>query len=249
MKIYIKSAIMNISDEDGETRMDIARTSSDPEVLSDLVAMDPRHTDTDVYRSIIIALSNPNLSLEDMYKYANASWDYKCELAKNPNLPDELLQKLAHDEDIDVQQNCLWNPNLPDADAERIVNSIKPDHLTWLANYGGNNPYMLIRIGTYSTDRRALSAVADNPATPIDTLYLLGTSDEQWVLQSLGTNPSTPIDLLEQLLQHHDQYIRAWAIGSPNITVEMLQPLLNDKSKYVRETAERRLYEIEHFGA
>lgn len=107
MKRYIRSAIVNLDDEDIPTQHEIAKTTNRATVLSQLA----RHEEWYVRQEVA---SNPSTSASVLAVLAD---DYdssvRNSVARNPNTPADILRKLSEDSSGSVRANIGSNPNTP----------------------------------------------------------------------------------------------------------------------------------------
>ena len=231
MKRYIKSVITSIQDEDPETLKEIAETTTDPAILSEILYSDD-------YTATIIALSNPNLSISDMYAHADADWDYRAALAENPNLPDDLIQKLFNDTDSDVYDRLLWNPKLSDTEVQQLLTKVSDDYTRQITLFDDTKPIILDRLGKYSTDSATLRNIARNPNISSEILDRLSKSNDINVRCTVATNDNLSQETIQYMMTDSSPYVRECLAANPNISTEDLRVLAHDESARVRRRAE-----------
>ena len=107
MKRYIKSAVVDVHNEDMYDRCAIASAHTDPAVLESL--KDDRRPE------VIKALcSNPNLPLSIIEEFARArDYEKRRGIASNPSTPVDILDSLKNDPCDYVQVDLVRNPNTP----------------------------------------------------------------------------------------------------------------------------------------
>ena len=156
MKRYVKAAVSDLLDEDPEVIREIARTSSDTELL----------------QKIFEHYGNPK-----DYEYF-----YCLDLAQNENTPKDILTKLAD----------------------------------------------------FRYDTMIRAAVAENPNTPVKTLYGLTKYSYTDILRGLAKNVNAPQDLLSKLSKDLDVWVCAHVAGNPNTSREDLVALSKHSDPSVR---------------
>ena len=133
MKRYIKSNIVDVSDESPELKRSIAADpNTRPSVLAQLandidwavkwkVAYNPNTPaealvklmtipDTDIQVGVA---SNPNTPVEVLEENWDRCTDVACAIAKNPNTPEEVLDKMVGLYNKPIALSLMENPNLP----------------------------------------------------------------------------------------------------------------------------------------
>lgn len=236
MKRYIKSAVQPISDMDREVRRELAEESDNSDILSELVRGDD-------YDALILALKNPNLSIADMYTFAEYDWDYRMALAENPNLPDELLYKLLNDEDEDVYKHFLWNPRLPESEVERLVEKLSPDYTQHITIFDETKPIVLERLSKYCTDGDTLENIARNPHVSPEILDRLSYSKDVDIRCRVAINENISQETIKRMLSDPDVYVRECLVANPSISKEDREILARDPSARVRRRAELYIQE------
>ena len=216
---------------DREVRRELAATSDNPDVLSELVQGDD-------YDALILALKNPNLSIADMYTFAEYDWDYRSALAENPNLPDELLHKLLNDEDDDVYKHLLWNPRLSESDIKKLVESLTPEFTSYSTIFDKTSPIVLERLSKYCTDGDTLENIARNPNVSPEILERLSNSEDIDVRCRVANNENISQETIKKLLKDPSAYVRECLAANPSVTKGDREILAGDPSERVRRRAE-----------
>ena len=86
-----------------------------------------------------------------------------------------------------------------------------------------NNPYE-------SLDLNTRIALAEDINTPIETLEILATDKNHYVLEAVSGNPSTPEKILTRLIEDYNIRTFSPALKNPSFSAELLTRL--SKSKY-----------------
>ena len=115
MKRYIKTAVVNLKDEPIEDLVEIASNpNTAPEVLADLHKLK-------VAKITKALAGNPSTPKSILYNFASSVLEHDfaidCNmwrtLCKNPNLPQELIPKLAKHKNSIVRMSIAENPSTP----------------------------------------------------------------------------------------------------------------------------------------
>lgn len=116
MKRYIKSAILNISDEHPDTRFDIAvDEDTDWELLKDLI-----HDSDSWVRGA--AFHNPNIPIPVLVEYSNYSDPaIMINIALNPNTPSNILNRYSYSANSQIRINVAMNPNSSTETLQRLT--------------------------------------------------------------------------------------------------------------------------------
>ncbi len=213
MKRYIKSAIYNITDEDYNTRWELAKSpDTSPEILTQLAEdYEPQIS----YK----ALCNPSTPPEVLKKFVDIapnSYNYsgtKAELAMtNPSMPVEVLSNLD-------KYKHLWdviavNKNTPTKTLVRLIELADSMHDLQLLSHIAMNPnapkqFLLRMINTDSRPNHC--ALAKNPKLSHTMQVKLARSDDRWVRENLASNPGVATDILQKLCSDADRTVRDYA--------------------------------------
>ena len=133
MKRYIRSAVSSILDEPESVQEEIARETSNVEVLKALLEARPMDkpynytlcadiarnpsADTDILMSLIdhparyvraAVASNPNTTVDMLWKLSDDDEEQVlCSILINPNVSEDIIKKLANSNDINVKLDAL----------------------------------------------------------------------------------------------------------------------------------------------
>jgi hypothetical protein len=121
------------------------------------------------YDTLADLAQDPNTHLDTLLSIAeHPNSEIRSALAHNPNLPSEVLVKMfSHNDEFNsVRMHILKHPNFP--------------------------PDQLAHIGTYHQAHHDLLAVASNPSTPPDVIFLLTRAEHPYVKEAALNNPSLP---------------------------------------------------------
>ena len=216
MKRYIKSAIGNPLQEDRDTQWELAQTSDDTDLLSQLAES---YDEQIVYQ----VLKNPNTSPELLKKFVdinprayNYDW-HKAELAmENPNMPIEVLSDL--DKYSHLWESIAVNDSTPVSVLQKLISKCPADNYIDL-----------------------ISIIAINPNAPMDLLDRMFNSDSIPNLCRLAKNTNLPRYMQESLSEHSDQYVRENLACNLGVDTDILQKLRNDESRSVSSYAAHTL--------
>lgn len=115
MKRYIKSAIVNIGDEDLGVQLEFFRHNADVEDLKPVIKSNPAMA--------LEVASNPNLS-ESLIRQIWETYKSRASnsLAKNPNTPTDILDQIARSESRDrVLTSIAKHPNTSVETLQRLL--------------------------------------------------------------------------------------------------------------------------------
>ena len=186
MKRYIKSAILPVSNEDIDARMDIALNPNTPvDVLNELAD----DKDSDVRLCVVVNPSTPKDTIDKLlFVDKNIGFSelrFLEKVALCMETPPDILAKLSQYADDSVRFAVAKNPHTPIIALNALANDDNPA-IRW--------------------------TVADNVSTPADTLILLaGDMYNVSVRAAVAENLNTPIDTLKTLLNDPDGVVRSMA--------------------------------------
>ncbi len=153
-------------------------------------------------------------------------------LAKICPIPEYIIERWTQDSSYqDLCRTIAELPNTFPSNLERLANHSNPRMRFW---------------------------VAQNPNTPVDTLWQLATDKEEienyglvtTVRDGLAGNLNTPIEILESLAQKslvkkQDATVFFKLVENPNTPLTVLEYFLNNIDKRIAETAAKRIAEEE----
>ena len=212
MKIYIRAAIKNTSDEDDDVRCYVA---SDPNTRPASLAELARDYDDDVRTAVA---DNPNTPPEVLAQLAtDTDWRIRERAMLNPNMPLDVLSAVIDEGDRWDMELVAANPSTPVELLQQLYDL-------------AYDTYMEVDI---------LPRLAKNPNTPIDILEKISNSKIPNTLCHLAENPNITPEIAENLAFYPDSMlVRLAAIENPNTSNEILRMLeVKDTSRDVREKA------------
>ena len=242
MKRYIRSAIMDIGDEDKDIRKDIAKSSTNNADILEQLSRDP---DRKVREQVA---KNPNTPPEILERLSKDKSYLVCKgVAGNKSTSPDLLRKMSdvkyspfspYGWEADVWPTLFKNPNTPLdcrinicresgyalADAKEVVARSR------------KTPPELLDVIYECSGGGVLNILASNPKTPIETLRKLYSDEYCYCNEELAKNPSTPVDILQEIFTKNlgDDVFMETILKNPQINGEFkqqLQGLLDDYKK------------------
>ncbi|MDY6804467.1 MAG: hypothetical protein SXA11_11765 [Cyanobacteriota bacterium] len=172
----------------------IAERSDAPAEALDFIARQP----VDWIRAM--ALGNANTSAETLARSASSESDewLLCQLAKHPNLSDEVALQVYRRENQAVRQSLASNSRL----GASILEAIASDGAAEVRQQVGANsnaPVNLLEILAGDSVAEVRAAVAANANAPEHILEGLAADDKIEVRRAVAKNPATPQPVLDSL--------------------------------------------------
>ena len=210
---------------------------------------------------------NPNTSLDTLKLLLAQSDSYKQFVARNPNTPPEILDKLACDKDGLVRRAVASNPNtLPDklellandnsvyllrksvaenpSTPDKVLESFAKDSNVDIRRCVANNlgaPLKVLELLAKDSNDMIRRCVARNPNTTSDILKLLATDSRTEIRKIVARNRNTPVTILKLLIEDSNDDIRASVALNNNLPVGMLELLAKDSNDNIRTSVARNL--------
>ena len=179
MKRYIKSAIADLSTEDLDIRLDLARDSStSPTVLEQLV-YDPF---AGVRIQVAKNLNTPESALKLLATDRN--FDVRDAVAKREDLSVDILATLANSSDITILDKVARNENVTDEILmDMLSRDTKDNDVAYVVSRTEMASSEVLRhiFDTCPEDVCILRRLAKNPNTPEDILITLADNPDSWV--------------------------------------------------------------------
>ena len=181
------------------------------------------------------AISNSNLSEEDLLEIFNATGD--THVIYNSNCPASILTKIANKYLAEADDwkcaRIAGHPNTPIDVLYDIFNKFYPSPCSSSLGALAKNPNVpadiSAKLATFEDFNDCLKkAVAKNPNTDPDVLASLVKSRYE-VRSELAKNPNTPVAALKKLAKDRSQEVVYQVMGNPSITDEIINILI-DKS-------------------
>lgn len=99
----------------------------------------------------------------------------------------------------------------------------------------------LLRKLSNSQDCKVRLRLAENPASPVDTLVRLAKDPNAEIRASVASNPATPKDIVRTLANDENDDVRLSMASDPHQSLEILAELGNDRNPYIRICASKTL--------
>ena len=178
------------------------------------------HDPDDFVRMLLASNSeSPASVLTVLSEDGNAT--VRAKVARNLSTPPELLAAMAQDPDEGVQMDVAANPNTPLAILDAFAQVDSSNIREGLSRNPNTPPEVLSRILTVRMEdprTRAnpwwLTAIARNPSTPAESLWLLSTQHAD-VRSAVAGNPSCPPDLIRTLARDKAKSVRTAVASNP----------------------------------
>lgn len=235
MKRYIKSAVADVSDEDMDSRKEIAKSTTANVAMLEKLSRD---SDRRIREQIA---KNPNTPIDVLEQLStDKSYLVRMQIARNPNTPASLLSQMVKNEktfyegkkyrNLEVFWELLKNENTPLEDRITIAKdeySMKyaSDVKEFLARKKSTPTEILeaIASGYYDILYAELATLlAKNPNTPTKILRVLA---KHWYSAELIKNPSTPPDILHKIFLdnlHNENFTTCKSIlKNPNLSSKL----------------------------
>jgi hypothetical protein len=141
---------------------------------------------------------------------AEDSWT-RQQAALNPNLSQDISERLAHDEDEMVRRSVATNPACP---------------------------FSTLKILMEDRDPRVRQLAARNPSTPLLSLEELSQSqDDEWIRSGVAGNSATPAEVLKRLAKDENAGVRAAVAANKEAPPEIVALLAQDPDEDVSDAA------------
>ncbi len=219
MKVYIRSAILPISDEDPDTRKELAKSVSDDEGTIAQLASDK---DRKIREQLA---KNPNTPIETLKKLStDKSYKVRLAVAKNPNTPSAILAEMVKRERPEFTSYSDYKNLALGGELFKNPNTPLNCRLDLLKASGMR--YQLDIVGS----------VARNKNTPVELLSAIADMAIQGeyglVLENLARNRNLPVDILRKVANksldgYYSLDIRGALAKNPNTPADILLELLN----------------------
>ena len=195
MKIYIRAAVVDLADEDGEVIEDLAENpNTRPSVLKriaeecqdnlaimETLARNPNLPDDviqillglDNYWVVYHLFQNNNVPVSNLEELAESPEPRTRELvAKCPNTPEFVLTKLLKDKAVDVRDAAYKNPNTPKSSmAATNVLKLSAPTRKHLAYASDTSPEILSKLAYKDKSDDIRGAALENPNMPSNVLW------------------------------------------------------------------------------
>jgi len=186
------------------------------------------------YEELLLLAASPNTDAETL-KALSENRSLRKFVSGNPNTPDETLEELELDNDLDVRAGVAGNPNAP----EKILKARAGDK-DWEVRVAlARNPSVpeeTLEYLSYDLSSRVRGAVVNNPKIKSDILVRLALDKNINVLWHIANKVSAPEAALIILAHNEKSKIREAVAANPNATPKILAELSKDEIDTVRDT-------------
>lgn len=160
-------------------------------------------------------------------------------VAGNPTMsPGTLHSMLERDGALsDVANNLAGNPNMPPEDLDRLSRSTGWA-MGAVASNPSAPAHVLTRLSQdTSTGNQTRAMVASNPSAPEPVMRKLAGGEDEWVREHAAKNPSIPPDCLDALVRDGQSRVRRACAGNSGTSRVALSLLCTDLDDSVRAAA------------
>lgn len=245
MKRYIRSAIMDIGDEDKDIRKDIAKSSTNNTDILEQLSRDP---DRKVREQVA---KNPNTPPEILERLSKDKSYLVCKgVAGNKSTSSDLLRKMSdvkyspfsqYGWKADVWPTLFKNPNTP---LDCRINICKESSYALadakeVVARSRKTPPELLDVIYECSGGEVLNILAENPSTPADTLRKLYSDSHCYCNSELAHNRNTPVDILQEIFTKNigDDYLMEPILKNPQIKGKLKQQLQEQLSEHIKRNS------------
>lgn len=179
MKIYVKSAVSNLSNQPLDDRQDIAL---DPNTTVDVLEQLAEDKDPSVRLCLICNEATPSYIIDKLL--SEGSPYFLEQVALCLSTPENILARLSESEHAVVRSRVAWNTHTPSDILAKLSND---ENTAVIWNVAGNKSTpvdTLIKLSNHP-DANTRGEVASNPSTPINILLLL-LNDSSDIVRSIA---------------------------------------------------------------
>ena len=200
MKTYIKSAIVNLSDEPFEVKLSIAKDiNTDPEILRQL-------SEDSNERVVRAVLRNPSTPADILEKYSHSTQILSLEaLSDNPALPVSIIGELAKYDTFEICARLICNSNTPEDILDKLVFG-HPNNV-YLLQLAAKHPNASLRLKeTYANHLSEIAHTKEQISDYIKEIISNAVSD---AMDSLDDS----VFAVNELAQRFPNYDTEWCTG------------------------------------
>ena len=176
----------------------------------------------------------------------------RSNVAKNPNIPENALDKLSNDVMFAVQEAATYNPNCKNPEAILDFLGSQTQYTREQRRTLASNPKTSLALLTRLADDRdsvTQGFVAKHTNIPTSLLEKLSKSKYGFVQHCVAKNPNTPTYILVNLSKHAEEINDEWGladdiIAHPNTPVAIIEKFAQSEDDLIRRGAELRLQEL-----
>lgn len=266
MKIYIKAAIMDISDEPFDVIMEMAKDpNGSPEVLEqifqyvcNLLSDDSipwRFSNVAELLNALATNSNtPSEILESIVKTdfsqipKSEMGRVLCGIAGNLNTPIDILAELANSNNKNIKYHVTENPNTPISILQKLANDDSEDVRVGVLWSKYLTPELAMQfIDDPSSDIREELASIEDDRLSIETIHTILESlyddPERSVRVFVASNSKCPAEILHKLASDDHYSVRIYVAHNKNTADDDLISLSADSNSAVANQAKKQLRE------
>jgi hypothetical protein len=234
-----------VQDFDPELRTLLAQRPDLPESLLETLALDEDEavaTAAKHNRFCEFAQCAANLSLnrpKDLMRLARGQGGARVLAAKHASISQNLLKKLATDDDWRVRQAVAANPKTPALTLKKLATDFDRDvRQAVAANPSTPSPILAALLS--DSHEEVTEAARTNPATSPEVLVLLRRLEDKdpslhhleslpvWMQSRVAAHPNASAALLETLAKSDNSAVRMAVAKNPNTPLRLLENLLED---------------------
>ncbi len=266
MKIYIKAAIMDISDEPFEVIMEMASDpSGSPEVMEqifqyvcNLLSDDSIPWRFSNARDLLNALAkNPNTPSEILESIVKTNFPQipksemgliLCGIASNLNTPIDILAELANSNNKFIKSHIAENPNTPISILQKLANDDSEDVRVGVLWSKHLTPELAMQFidDPSSGIREELASIEDNRLS-VETIHKILESLYDDPIRSVrsfvAANSKCPAEILHKLASDAHYSVRLYVAYNKNTADDDLISLSADSNSAVVKHAKMQLQE------
>lgn len=251
---------MLAKDYDDEVRIELAECAycSMPKEIFGILSKD---LESEVRKKVY---QNENCPEEVLENLKNEHFDFKIELAEDEYTPDNILDFLKTDKNIDVLHNIAQHPNVFEKTLDFLAKEDEDewdsiDDLMTLKVFIVRNPnvsddtlkeltkdYFVysIKESALNVGEEALEKLEKRGFRIENILRELVEFNIESMDDCISQNESTPSDVLDKLSTHFDSYVRENVAKHHNTSIDTLINLSQDKDEDVSEVALNHLKKL-----
>lgn len=237
MKRYIKSAIVNVSEMSWQEKDDFAR---DPEASPNILRQIFSSCDASETALLSYLATNPSTPIDVLSAMVDMDdQELHKDLLYNENLPKELLDKLAGEDNYSIQYNIARHPNTSAKTLRRLVSH---NNRYDILNQVVINPNVTLSIvqAALKKSPEVVEYVLDNPKIQQEFKFGLCNNSNRYLRMALAGIATDP-NMLMILSEDSDYMVRARVAGRYQTPVEALEKLAMDDEWLVAQEAKSTL--------
>ncbi|WP_144864546.1 HEAT repeat domain-containing protein, partial [Hyella patelloides] len=159
-------------------------------------------------------------------------------VAKNKNSSTKILELLATDKDNLIRQTIAENSYTP----AHILSQLAIDENNLVRQTIAENPHTPAHIlSQFANQKKYLYYVAKNPSTSLNTLEQIATDKNYLVCRGLLKNPNIPTYLISKFANQERYSFDESIAKNPNTSLVILEQLATDKDSLIRQSVAENL--------